>query len=110
MAVRVNIIHQTHTRSVAHDLRRTLLNLSDNASDNMEQDLFLSPLDTWAQTPQHDPTELRRIIQDQEQKAHKALLSSGRKEKGQTKGLRGLFRSLRPRDIPRQPFQKKTAK
>ena len=112
MAVRVNILHQTHRKKVAKDLISMLSTLNDNSSEDMEQDLFATLLRTWVAEPRNDPTELKRAIQNQEHQAHQALLSSGNAEfkawleKARTQGLRGLFRNLRQRDIPWQrPFQ-----
>ena len=77
MAVRVNILHQTHHKKVAQDLLTMLQALPQQATDDLEQGLFATLLDTWVKHPQNDPTELKRVIQHQEQQAHKALLSSG---------------------------------
>ena len=67
--MRVNILHQTHHKKVAHDLLTMLQALPQQATDDLEQDLFATLLDTWVKQPQNDPTELKRIIQQQEQQA-----------------------------------------
>lgn len=71
MAVRVNILHQTHHKKVARDLTSMLSTLNDNASEDMEQDLFATLLSTWIKEPCNDPTELKRYIQNQEHQAIK---------------------------------------
>lgn len=86
--------------------------LHTHASENMSQDLFKALLGHWIEHPENEPLELRRIIAEEKQPAHKKLFSTANEEyqlwleKAHEKGLRGLFRSLRQRDVPWQrPFQ-----
>ena len=112
MKVRINVVHHSHSTRVGHDLVNMLEALHLHASETMSQDLFKALLGHWIQHPENEPTELRRLIAEEEQEAHKRLFSSTNDEykiwleKAHEKGLRGLFRSLRQRDIPwERPFQ-----
>ena len=112
MKVRINVVHQTQHGRIATDLLNMMDGLQAHASEHMSQDLFKALLGHWIEHPTNEPTELRRIIAEEEQLAHQKLFSSTDEEyrlwleKAHEKGLRGLFRSLRQRDIPWQrPFQ-----
>ena len=83
-----------------------------HASDGMSQDLFKALARRWIDHPENEPLKIRRIMAEEEQLARKAILSTTSEEyklwleKARRKGLRGLFRNLRQRDIPWQrPFQ-----
>ena len=108
MKIRVNIVHQAQTTRVAQDLLNMLDSLHQHASDNMSQDLFRALLTHWIQHPENEPLEIRRIMAEEEQLAHKAIFASTNDEyrvwleKAHHKGLRGLFRCLRQKDVPWQ--------
>ena len=111
MKVRVNVVHQSQHPRVAQDLLNMLEAVSQHASDGMSQDLFTALLKHWIQRPTNEPLEIRRIIAEEEQLAHKAIFHTSSEEyklwleKAHQKGLRGLFRSLRQKDVPWQrPF------
>ena len=111
MKVRVNVVHQSQHPRVAQDLLNMLEAVSQHASDGMSQDLFTALLKHWIQHPTNEPLEIRRIIAEEEQLAHKAIFHASSEEyklwleKAHQKGLRGLFRSLRQKDVPWQrPF------
>ena len=95
------MVHQSHNTRVGQDLVNMLEALHLHASEHMSQDLFKAILGHWIQHPENEPTELRHLIAEEEQEAHKKLFSSTNEEyklwleKAHEKGLRGLFRSLR---------------
>ena len=98
MKVRINVVHQTHNSRVGQDLINVLEALHLHASEHMSQDLFKAILGHWIQHPDNGPTELRRLIAEGEQEAHKQLFSSTNEEeyklwleKAHQKGLRRLY-------------------
>ena len=112
MKVRVNVVHHSQSSKVAQDLLNMMDTLHMHASEGMSQDLFKALVRHWIDNPENEPLKIRRIIAEEEQLAHKAILSTTSEEyrvwleKAHQKGLRGLFRTLRQRDVPWQrPFQ-----
>lgn len=85
---------------VKRDLWLMTQAIQEHGSDDLDQDGFIQQLATWLEHPQEDPQALQNVIMSQEHQAHAGLASAN------TEGLRGVFRSLRQKDIPWQrPFQ-----
>lgn len=65
------------------------------ASEDLDQDHFCLQLTQWMENPMADPQDIQKITLSQEHQAHLG-------QHAHSKGLRGLFRSLRQKDTPWQ--------
>ena len=80
LKVRVNVVQHSQNVRVAQDLIQMTDTLHLHASDGMSQDLLKALLRHWIDNPENEPIEIRRIIAEEEQLAHKAILSTASEE------------------------------
>ena len=112
MSVRINALHHSENNAVKQDLLNMIPSIAEHAADDLDQDNFCASLSFWVEHTHQDPQGLQDIIMAQEHQAHIGLALASSEEyktwlaQAHSKGLRGLFRSLRQKDIPWQrPFQ-----
>ena len=112
MAVRINVMHHAPQEGVKKDLLFMLNSVQEYSSEDLNQDEFLDLIKTWLENPQDDPQHLQNLVLSQEHQAHVGVALANTEEyklwlqNAHSKGLRGLFRTLRQKDIPWQrPFQ-----
>ena len=86
--------------------------IAEHASDELDQEGFRTALVQWMENTHQDPQSLQDVVMVQEHQAHIGLALANTDEyktwlsQAHSKGLRGLFRSLRQKDTPWQrPFQ-----
>ena len=80
--------------------------LAEHASEDLDQGNFSASLSQWVENTHQDPQALQDLIMAQEHQAHIGIALASSEEyktwlaQAHSKGLRGLFRSLRQKDIP----------
>lgn len=112
MATRINHLHHSPHEGVKKDLIQMLLDIPQYATADLDQDKFNLLMTQWIDNQHEDPQELQSITMSQEHQAHIGLALANtdeyrtRLQNAHSKGLRGLFRTWRQKDIPWQrPFQ-----